>query len=229
MVCFAATMRRLIIAIDGTTAAGKSTAGRALATSLGYIYIDTGAMYRAVGLAAIEAGVALDDAEGLSALARRVAIRFEGDPSQPTVTLDGRDVTAAIRTPAVDEAASKVSVVPGVRAAMVEQQREMGRDGGVIMDGRDIGTHVFPNADVKFFFSADPTVRARRRHDENLARGRDESLEATLEALASRDHRDETRDAAPLRPATDAIPIDTTSLTRDELLAKLLEIASSRR
>jgi cytidylate kinase len=221
-------MRRLIIAIDGPTAAGKSTAGKALAARLGYTYIDTGAMYRAVGWRALEEGIDLDDAERLSELAARVRIAFGGDAAHPTISVDGRDVTSLIRTPAVDAAASKVSAVPGVREALVEQQRRIGREGGVVMDGRDIGTHVFPEADLKFFFVADPLVRARRRHDENLARGRDESLESTLAALEDRDRRDREREAAPLRRAPDAIDVDTTVLSREEILAKMLEIAASR-
>ena len=221
-------MRRLIIAIDGPTAAGKSTAGRALAARLGYVYIDSGAMYRAVGWQALEEGLDLDDAERLADLAARTRIRIGGDPARPTVTVDGRDVTDLIRTPAVDAAASTVSTVPGVRAALVEQQREMGREGGVVMDGRDIGTHVFPEADVKFFLSANPDIRANRRYDENVARGRDESLAATLHAIEERDRRDTTRDAAPLRPARDAVTIDTTELSREALLAKMLEIIRPR-
>lgn len=221
-------MRRLIIAIDGPTAAGKSTAGRALAARLGYVYIDSGAMYRAVGWKAVDAGVDLDDAEALAALAATTRVRVGGDPHRPTVTVDDLDVTDRIRTPAVDLAASKVSTVPGVRAALVEQQREMGRDGGVVMDGRDIGTHVFPGADLKFFLSADPDVRAVRRHDENVARGRDESLAATKAAVEDRDRRDSTREAAPLRAADDAVVVDTTALTREGLLAKLLEFVTPR-
>lgn len=220
--------RRLIVAIDGPTAAGKSTAGRALAAALGYVYIDTGAMYRAVGWKALEEGADLDDAEGLTALASRTRIGVGGDPLAPTVTVDGRDVTGLLRTPAVDAAASKVSTVPGVRAALVEQQRAIGREGGVVMDGRDIGTHVFPDAHVKFFFTARPEVRAHRRHDENLARGRDESLSATLAAIEERDRRDQTRAAAPLRCADDAVHIDTTDLSRDAILGKMLEIVNAR-
>ena len=221
-------VRPLIIAIDGPTAAGKSTAGRGLAARLGYVYIDTGAMYRAVGWQALEDGADFDDATRLSEIASRITIRLGGDPHRPTVTVDGRDVTELIRTPAVDAAASKVSTVPGVRAALVEQQREMGREGGIVMDGRDIGTHVFPEADVKFFLSADPAVRAHRRHDENVAKGRDESLAATLHAIEERDRRDTTRDAAPLRPAHDAIILDTTELSRETLLARMLEIVRPR-
>jgi len=221
-------VRRLIIAIDGPTAAGKSTAGRGLAARLGYVYIDTGAMYRAVGWQALEERADFDDAARLAEIASRITIRLGGDPHRPTVTVDGRDVSELIRTPEVDAAASKVSTVPGVRSALVEQQREMGREGGIVMDGRDIGTHVFPAADVKFFLSADPAVRAHRRHDENASKGRDESLAATLHAIEERDHRDTTRDAAPLRPAHDAVIFDTTELTREALLAKMLEIVRPR-
>jgi cytidylate kinase len=220
--------RRLIVAIDGPTAAGKSTAGKALAAALGYVYIDSGAMYRAVGWKAIEERIDLDDGERLAELARRIRIRFGGDPSSPTVTVDDRDVTALLRTPAVDAASSKVSVVPGVRAALVDQQREIGREGGVVMDGRDIGTHVFPNADVKFFFTARPEVRAVRRHDENVARGCDETLAETLAALEERDRRDSTRNAAPLRRAEDAVEIDTTELSREAIKERLLEIVTAR-
>jgi len=221
-------MRRLIISIDGPTASGKSTGGRALASKLGYVYIDTGAMYRTVGWKALEESIPLDDAERLAHLARTTVIRVSGDPNAPTITADGRDVSGLIRTPDVDIAASKVSTIPGVRAALVEQQRAMGCEGGVVMDGRDIGTHVFPEADVKFFLSADPDVRARRRHDENVSRGREDSLMSTLTAIEERDHRDATRGAAPLRPAPDAVIVDTTALSREGLLARLLEIVNPR-
>jgi cytidylate kinase len=220
--------RQLIIAIDGPTAAGKSTAGKALAAALGYLYIDSGAMYRAVGWKAIDEGIDLDDSRRLTELATRARIRLGGDPSRPSITVDDRDVTSLIRTPAVDAAASRVSVVPGVRVALVEQQREIGREGGVVMDGRDIGTHVFPHAHVKFFFTARPEVRAARRRDENAARGRDWSLAETLTAIEERDRRDTTREAAPLRRADDAVEIDTTDLSREEILGKMLEIVSSR-
>ena len=229
-VCYPARVLRrgLIIAIDGPTAAGKSTAGKALAARLGYIYIDSGAMYRAVGLAALDAGTSLDDADALSDLAGRVEVRVGGDPHAPSISLDGRDVSALIRTPEVDAAASKVSVVPGVRAAMVAQQQAMGRDGGVVMDGRDIGTHVFPDADVKIFMQADTPERARRRYEENLDRGAAATLDATRQAIEDRDERDRSREAAPLRAAPDAIMIDTTSLTREALLERLLELVQSR-
>lgn len=218
----------MIIAIDGPTAAGKSTAGKALAARLGYTYIDSGAMYRTVGLAAIERGISLDDASALSALAEEIEVRVSGDPHALTISLDGRDVTSLIRTPAADVAASKVSVVPGVRAAMVAQQQAMGRDGGVVMDGRDIGTHVFPNADLKVFLLADARERAKRRHAEHQERGTGATLDATHSAIEDRDRRDSSRAAAPLRPAADAITIDTTDLSREELVGRLLELVQSR-
>jgi cytidylate kinase len=220
--------KRLVIAIDGPTASGKSTAGRALAARLGYLYIDSGAMYRAVALAALRDEVDLGDEEALTGLARRVRIELAGDPARQTVTLDGDDVTEAIRTPDVDAASSRVSTVPGIREAMVDQQRRLGADGGVVMDGRDIGTKVFPEADVKFFLCATPEVRARRRWAENEARGVHQSLDATEQALAERDARDTTRATAPLVAAADAIEIDTTRMSREELLDHLLEIVHSR-
>jgi cytidylate kinase len=221
-------MKGLVIAIDGPTAAGKSTAGRALAAALGYLYIDTGAMYRAVGWKALEAGIAFEDAGALAELARTIRIALGGDPHNVTVEVDGRDVTAAIRTPAVDAASSKVSAVPGVRAALVEQQRLMGREGRVVLDGRDIGTHVFPDAHVKFFLVAESTIRADRRYSENLDRGRTEDLAETRAALEERDRRDAGREVAPLRAAPDAIVIDSSSCSREEVLAKMLEIVESR-
>jgi cytidylate kinase len=221
-------MRRLIVAIDGPTAAGKSTAGRELAARLGYLYIDTGAMYRAVALRAIEEGCDLGDAERLARLAETTEIGLVGEAGRVTVTVDGRDVTDAIRAPAVDAAASMVSAVPGVRAALVEQQRALGRGGGVVLDGRDIGTHVFPDADVKFFLRANPTVRAERRRDEYAARGRDESLATTLAALEERDRRDESRAVAPLRPAPDAVVLDSSALSSEGVVEKMLEIVRTR-
>jgi cytidylate kinase len=221
-------MRGLVIAIDGPTAAGKSTAGRALAASLGYLYIDTGAMYRAVGWKAIDEGIGLEDAPRLADLAARMRIELGGDPHHVSVAVDGRNVTDALRTPAVDAAASRVSAVAGVRAALVEQQRSMGRDGGVVLDGRDIGTHVFPEAAVKFFLVAESAVRAERRHEENLTRGRTEDLAETRAAIDERDRRDRGRDVAPLEPASDAILLDTSGLSREEVVSRMLEIVRSR-
>jgi cytidylate kinase len=221
-------MKRLIVAIDGPTAAGKSTAGRGLAARLGYLYIDTGAMYRAVAYRALEEGIDLEDPDALSELAERTTVDLQPADGGVKVLVHGRDVTSLLRTPDVDRAASKVSTVPGVRAALVGQQRRLGRTGGVVMDGRDIGTHVFPDADVKFFLLADSRIRAGRRHEENAAKGRDESLDATLEALEERDRRDASRLVAPLVPAPDAVVLDSSTLSRDAVLEKMLEIVTAR-
>jgi cytidylate kinase len=220
--------RPLIIAIDGPSGAGKSTLGRRLARELGLLYIDTGAMYRAVALAATAAGVDLSDAERVAEVARRVSIRLEGDPDSLRVLLDGRDVSAEIRGEGVGGAASVVSTIPEVRREMVRRQREMGRAGGVVLDGRDIGTVVFPSADVKFFLTAAAEERARRRFDEEQAKARDQSFEETLADINERDRRDSTRDDSPLRAASDAVRIDTTELSIDEVFARMLQVIGER-
>jgi len=216
--------RPFIIAIDGPSGAGKSTLGRRLARELGLLYIDTGAMYRAVALAATAAGADLSDAEAVAEVARRVSISLEGDPDSLRVILDGRDVSAEIRGEGAGSAASVVSTIPEVRREMVRRQREMGRAGGVVLDGRDIGTVVFPSADVKFFLTADAEERARRRFDEERARSREQSFEETLADLSERDRRDSTRDDSPLRAASDAVRIDTTELSIDEVFARMLQV-----
>jgi CMP/dCMP kinase len=220
--------RPFIIAIDGPSGAGKSTLGRRLARELGLLYIDTGAMYRAVALAAAEAGVDLSDAERVAAVARRVSIRLEGDPDSLRVRLDGRDVSSEIRGEGVGSAASVVSTIPEVRREMVGRQREMGRAGGVVLDGRDIGTVVFPSADVKFFLTADARERARRRFDEERAGTRPQSFEETLADINERDLRDSTRDDSPLRVAEDAVVINTTELSVDEVFARMLQVIRER-
>jgi CMP/dCMP kinase len=220
--------RPFIIAIDGPSGAGKSTLGRRLARELGLLYIDTGAMYRAVALAAAEAGVELSDAERVAEVARRVSIRLEGDPDSLRVRLDGRDVSAEIRGEGVGSAASVVSTIPGVRREMVRRQREMGGAGGVVLDGRDIGTVVFPSADVKFFLTAAAEERARRRFDEERARARPQSFEETLADINERDRRDTTRDDSPLRAAPDAVVINTTELSVDEVFARMLQVIRER-
>ncbi|MDQ3746688.1 MAG: (d)CMP kinase [Acidobacteriota bacterium] len=221
--------RPLIIAIDGPSGAGKSTLGRRLARELGLLYIDTGAMYRAVALAATAAGVDLSDAERVAEVARRVSIRLEGDPDSLRVLLDGRDVSAEIRGEGVGGAASVVSTIPEVRREMVRRQREMGRAGGVVLDGRDIGTVVFPSADVKFFLTAAAEERARRRFDEEQAKAREQSFEETLADINERDRRDSTRDDSPLRAASDAVRIDTTRLSVEEVFARMLQVVRERR
>jgi cytidylate kinase len=220
--------RPLIIAIDGPSGAGKSTLGRRLARELGLLYIDTGAMYRAAALAAIKAGVELSDAERVAEVARRASIRLEGDPDSLRVILDGRDVSQEIRGEGVGQAASVVSAIPEVRRELVRQQRGMGAQGGVVLDGRDIGTVVFPSADVKFFLTAVPEERARRRLDEERARHHAQTFEATLADINERDLRDSTRDDSPLRIADDAVVIDTTEFTIEEVFQRMLQVIRER-
>jgi CMP/dCMP kinase len=220
--------RPLIIAIDGPSGAGKSTLGRRLARELGLLYIDTGAMYRAVALAATRAGVDLSDAVAVAEVARRASIRLEGDPESLRVLLDGRDVSEEIRGEGAGGAASVVSAIPDVRREMVRRQREMGAGGGVVLDGRDIGTVVFPAADAKFFLTARPEERARRRFDEGRAATREQSFEETLADLNERDRRDSTRDDSPLRAASDAVVIDTTELSIDEVFQRMLQVVRER-
>ena len=217
----------MVIAIDGPSGAGKSTAGRILAARLGYVFLDTGAMYRTLALLALRRGVPLDAAEELAALAR--GARIDLAPGGDAVRLDGEDVTAAIRSREVSAAASRVSVHPPVRREMVARQREMGRAGGVVLDGRDIGTAVFPDADVKFYVDADPAQRARRRHEELAAAGVASDLRAIEEEIRHRDRVDTTRSDSPLRRAADAVHVDTTGLSPDQVVDRLLEVVEARR
>jgi len=218
-----------IVAIDGPSGAGKSTLGRRLARELGLLYIDTGAMYRAVALAARAAGVSDSDAEGLARVAHRARIRLEGDPDSLRVFLDGRDVSDEIRGEGAGRGASVVSAVPEVRRELVRRQRELGESGvGCVLDGRDIGTVVFPSADVKFFLTAVPEARARRRLDEERARHDARSFEATLADINERDLRDATRDDSPLRIADDAVVIDTTELSVEEVFQRMLQTVRGR-
>jgi len=218
-----------IIAIDGPSGAGKSTLGRRLARELGLLYIDTGAMYRAVALAAAAAGVSATDAAGVAGVARRASIRLEGEPDSLRIFLDGRDVSEEIRGEAVGRDASLVSAVPEVRRELVRRQREMGeRGGGVVLDGRDIGTVVFPSADVKFFLTAVPEARARRRLEEERAREASQSFEETLADINDRDRRDATRDDSPLAIADDAVVIDTTELSVEEVFQRMLRAVRDR-
>ena len=218
-----------IVAIDGPSGAGKSTLGRRLARELGLLYIDTGAMYRAVALAATAAGVDERDAGALTEVAHRARVRLEGDPDSLRVFLDGRDVTEEIRGEAVGRGASVVSAVPGVRRELVRRQRELGEAGvGCVLDGRDIGTVVFPSADVKFFLTAAPEARARRRFDEEQAGDAAREFEATLADINDRDLRDATRADSPLAIADDAVVIDTTELSAEEVFQTMLRTVRSR-
>jgi CMP/dCMP kinase len=212
----------MIIAIDGPSASGKSTLGRLLARALNLLYIDTGSMYRAVALAVIEANVDPRDAGAVTSLANRIEIELEGDPDSQTVLLDGREVTEQIRTERVTEMASVVSTIPGVRSAMVERQRAMGKRGAVL-NGRDIGTVVFPDADKKFFLDANPTERAERRYKEDqLTSSSSATLAETLSDLVERDRRDSTRADSPLKVADDAIVIDSTGKSIEEVFDEMM-------
>ncbi|MDR7421703.1 MAG: (d)CMP kinase [Armatimonadota bacterium] len=220
--------RRPAVAIDGPTAAGKSSVAREVARRLGYAYLDTGAMYRAVALAARRRGVALRDDQTLTRLARGLAIDFTGSPDGGRVLADGEDVTDAIRSPVISEAASRVSTKPGVREAMVARQRVLAAAGGVVMEGRDIGTVVLPDAEVKVFLTASLEARAARRHAELLARGLAVTLDEVRRQVEDRDRRDETRAHSPLRPAPDAVVVDTTDLTLEQAIAAVLEVVRRR-
>lgn len=221
----------MVVAIDGPAGAGKSAAARLLAQELGLPYVDTGAMYRAVALLAIEEGIILPPTEEgkarLVALARNLQVRFGGTPASPKVWLGRRDVTTALRREEVSRAASLVSAVPEVREELVRRQRAMG-ERGAVMEGRDIGTVVFPDARVKFFLTARPEVRGKRRFEELAKQGVEADLEVIIEEIRERDARDSTRKVAPLRPAADAIVVDTSDLTLQEVVAKLTELTRER-
>lgn len=213
--------RPLIIAIDGPSGAGKGTVARTVAARLGLRHIDTGAMYRAVAWLARERGVDLRDGAAVAALASGAAFAFE-----PAIAIDGHDVTRAIRTPAIDEAAAIVARHPDVRRVLVSRQREYGRGGGIVMEGRDIGSVVFPDADVKIYLDASPDERARRRaHDQAHAAGRNAAaVETVADALSARDHSDLTRPASPLTRSEDAVYLDTTTLSIDDVVARVMAL-----
>jgi len=218
--------RKLTIAIDGPAGSGKSTIASRLARKLGYTNLESGAMYRALALKAIQRDISFDDEPELLSLAQHSKIRLEPNLGGNRVLLDGRDVTVRVREEDVSQGASRVSVHPKVREWMVARQREMGQGGGVVMEGRDIGTKVFPDADVKIFLDADPVVREQRRL---LQHKLDGALAATTAAdLRERDRRDRTRAASPLVPAPDALILDSTSLTEDQVLARALEMVEQK-
>jgi cytidylate kinase len=219
--------RRPIVAIDGPAGAGKSTISRRVAEALGFVLVDTGAMYRVVALAAKRAGLGHDDAAKVGELARTLvaerALRFERDPERGIrVLLRGEDVSDAIRTPDAGMGASTVSKHGEVRAALLDLQRQSGEGGGVVLEGRDIGTVVFPDAEVKFFLTARPEVRAERRFKELVAKGERVSFDETLAEVKKRDAQDEGRAIAPLRKADDAILVDTSDMTIDEVVQTMV-------
>lgn len=215
-----------VVTVDGPAGAGKSSASRALAGRLGFSHVDTGAMYRAVGVLAHERGIALDDDAALATLL--VGWRFELDPRSGTILVDGRDLSAVIRRPDAGELASRVSTRPVVRERLVALQRQLGAGGGVVMEGRDIGTVVFPDALVKLYLTASPDVRAGRRARELRAAGTEVDEVALARELAARDRRDAERTHSPLRPAADAVVLDTTALPLDAVVDAMEAAARAR-
>ncbi|MCB9687021.1 MAG: (d)CMP kinase [Alphaproteobacteria bacterium] len=220
--------RRIAIAVDGPGSSGKGTVARGVARALGYQYVDTGAMYRAVALLARRRGIGWDDGHAIGRLATELRFRFQWDGDILRVEVDGEDLTRAIRADDVGQGASRISRYPEVRAALLGLQRELGAGGGVVMDGRDIGTVVLPNAELKIFLDASLDERARRRHEELLRRGEMVHLDEVRAALDARDRQDRERATAPLVAAADAIRIDTTELTIPRAIDVVLGLARDR-
>ena len=219
--------RKIIVAIDGPAGAGKSTIARHLARHFGLLNLETGAMYRAFALKALRAEMPLDECAKLEALATKTTITLEPTEGDNRVLLDGEDVTGLIRNQTVTDAASRVSVFPAIRAWMVRLQQQMGAAGGVVMEGRDIGTVVFPQAQVKIFLDAAPEVRGMRRY-EQLGTAPTQQPEEVIRDLRARDERDRNRADSPLKPATDAVLLDSTNLTLEEVVAAAEKIVAAR-
>lgn len=212
-----------VVTIDGPAAAGKSTTARAVAQELGWRYLDTGAFYRALALKALRLRTPLAD-EPAARLAAETSIEFSGDPARPHLLLDGEDVTDAIRTPEVSEGASRIAALPGVRRVLVEWQRGLREKEPLVGEGRDLGTVVFPDAEVKLFLDADLDTRAQRRFSELVLRGLTARLEAVREDLSARDERDRSRADSPLKPAADAIVVDTSGMDVEQQVAAALAV-----
>ena len=215
----------LQVAIDGPASAGKSTVAKRVAKKFGYVYCDTGAMYRAVTLAALQQGLSMTDTERISELAKQIKITFQPAEPEQRVFINGQEVTRDIRLPKVAKNVSAVAAIPTVRQEMAKQQRQIAAEGGIVMDGRDIGTTVLPHAPVKIFMVATAHERARRRYLENKQKGiTTTSLEELQRAIELRDQKDSTRKVSPLTQASDAIRLDTTNLTIDEVVAEISKI-----
>ena len=222
-------MKKLIIAIDGPVGSGKSTLARRVAELLGYVYVDTGAMYRALAFKALRNDLALDGHdEELVALARATRIDLRAEDGTQRVLLDQDDVTTAIRTPEVSQAASKIAVNPGVRQVLVAEQRRAGEQGGVVMEGRDIGSVVFPDAQLKIFLTASPETRAERRWREHQLKGDEINLQRTLEEIRERDRRDLQRSTSPLVRAADAVVVDSTAMEPEEVARLVVLLAKEK-
>jgi len=216
--------KRLTVAIDGPSGAGKSTVARSLAKRLGFVYIDTGAMYRSVALRVKERGISPEDKLALNQLALSLRIQFVTKGEETHVFCEGEDVTEAIRNPEISRLASSISKQRGVREALVRMQREMGKEGDVILEGRDIGTVVFPDADVKLYLDANPEERARRRYDEMVEKGIKMDFKETQEELLQRDHNDMHRAHSPLKRAEDAVLIDSTHRSVEEVVEEMVRL-----
>jgi CMP/dCMP kinase len=217
-------MKRLVIAIDGPSGAGKGTIARAISEALGYRHVDTGAMYRAVGWKAAHDGIPLDDEAAVSAMAQRATLVVEGG----VVNIDGHDVTRAIRTPEIDKSATAVARLAKVREVLVARQRALGAEGGVVMEGRDIGTVVFPAADVKVYLDASAEERARRRATDTAHSGSQAGQAAVAAAIEARDKADTTRKVSPLSIAADAVHIDTTEMPIDRVVDQVMGLVRSK-
>jgi len=224
------TRRPFIVAIDGPAGAGKSTASKILARRLGFSLVDTGAIYRSAALVASGRGVAMEDETQLVELLERMGLKFQVAGDENRVFLDGQDVTAQIRAPAVSMVASRISAIPSVRKALLPLQRKLAlqSEGGAVLEGRDIGTVVFPDADAKFFLDASPEIRARRRYEELFQKGVDLSMSDVLADQIKRDRDDSTRQVAPLRPAEDAIVLDSSLLPVSEVVQTMEKVVRQR-